>query len=314
LTVRRIYSRVPPEPPTRRRTMPERLVRFGAGQAAFWACLSLARLGGVPGTGLQLRLAALALAAARRDIDVGYAILRSGLDAVRYFEFDFAWRSSFLPEGGRYLDVSSPRLLPLLLARRAAGASVDLVNPAEGDLAETRRFVVALGLGNCQLHRAKVAELDLRPASYDLVTSISVIEHIASPGDAEAVRAMWRLVKPGGRLVVTVPVAREAVEEHIDRDPYGLGQSGTDGFFFFQRFYDEAALGEIFFRETGAPAHRAVFGERLSGVMVQEAERRRAGLSHWWNEPWRAARRYRRYGSIAELPGLGVVGLEFRKQ
>jgi len=57
-------------------------------------------------------------------------------------------------------------------------------------------------------------------APFDLVVSVSTIEHLGlgsygdvamEDADAKGVSALWALVKPGGRMIMTVPVGRAAI-------------------------------------------------------------------------------------------------------
>jgi hypothetical protein len=144
------------------------------------------------------------------------------------------------------------------------------------------------------------------------VTSISVLEHI--PRDREAVGVMWRLLETGGRLLLTVPCAAASSEQYIDRNEYGLLAPDAGGFVFWQRFYDEALLERNVFSVTGAPSRRAVYGERVAGSFQANAVRKRSDPAYpFWQEPTMMAREYSRFDRIADLPGEGVVALEFIK-
>jgi SAM-dependent methyltransferase len=51
--------------------------------------------------------------------------------------------------------------------------------------------------------RADLAVLPFRPASFDVVTCVSVLEHMPRHTRAQAVREMARILEPGGRLILT---------------------------------------------------------------------------------------------------------------
>jgi SAM-dependent methyltransferase len=243
------------------------------------------------------------------------AAMASPMDSVRYFELDFAWASASRLEGAfRYLDVSSPRLFPVTLLRSRAAARADLLNPDPTDLEATRALVQAAGLApRCTLRGVAVEGAPFRPGTFDLVTSLSVVEHIPSPGDSAAAGRMWEWLRPGGRLVISVPCAREGFEEYLDVDPYGLLPPAADGFWFGQRFYDQAALEDRLYRVLGEPGRLEVFGERRPGAFFAARDRKALGTFRWAREPWVVATDYRRFGSVSELPGIGVIAMEFVK-
>jgi SAM-dependent methyltransferase len=283
--------------------------------------LALAWLRGGPGLAMHLRAARLGIALALRraeGLPRGFAagLALAPLDSFRYFEFEFAWESAAAcRSGGRYLDVSSPRLFPILLLRARRDLASDLINPHRADLAITRALVDACGLrARCTLHAIGLEQLSFPEETFDLITSLSVIEHIPAPGDAQAVRTLWRLLRPGGRLVVTVPCAREALEEWVDLDEYGLTQADRAGFFLGQRFYDQALLEEVFFRTCGPPERMQIFGEKRAGSFFRDRERKLAGTNLPWREPYMMAAEYARFREIAALPGWGVAAMAFVKK
>jgi len=67
--------------------------------------------------------------------------------------------------------------------------------------------------------------------SLDLVTVISTIEHIPGDGDSRAMAEFARVLRPGGRVVVTVPTS-----------PTYRESDSTFYYYGFERRYDSAAL------------------------------------------------------------------------
>src|SRR5438876_8609719 len=120
------------------------------------------------------------------------------LDPSRYLELPWAQRELRAGAGERVLDLASPKLLAVALTRARVGVvSVDAL-PSEIELwrrlAPEARFEVADG-------RA----LPFADASFDRAYSLSVLEHIAGDGDERAFAELARVVRPGGRIVLTMP-------------------------------------------------------------------------------------------------------------
>lgn len=276
--------------------------------------LVAAKLSGTPGLAARIRCIGLGLRAlSRGEARQAFALIANPMDSFRYFELDFVRRCVEGPVSGAYLDVSSPRLVFLMLLDREESLVADVINPIEGDLADSLALAKALGLdGRCRPRRSLIEEAGYQEGAFDLVTSISVIEHI--PDDRAAVAAMWRLLRPGGRLVVTVPCAPQACEEYTNLDEYGLFESGDDGLVYWQRYYDEEMLAKSFWSVTGAPVRTAIYGEREAGNYDRNVVRKRTDPSYpyWW-EPAMMGREYRRYDRIGDLEGMGVIGMEFVK-
>ena len=125
-----------------------------------------------------------------------------------------------------------------------------------------RCLIQSMGIQErCRLHDCLISDAPFKPETFDLITSISVIEHI--PDDRSAVQKMWSLLKPQGHLWITVPCSSKSSEQYIDRDEYGILSPAESGFFFWQRFYDSQALEDRIFTLTGPPSRRAVYGEKM---------------------------------------------------
>ena len=240
-------------------------------------------------------------------------LLTSPMDSTRYFEFDFLWNTLVDVPMSRYLDVSSPRLFPLMLALHRRDIVVNLLNPDVKDLSHTAHLVDACSLGaRCQLHGRLVTEASFSPGTFDVITCISVIEHI--PKDTDALQTMWKMLKPGGRLLLTAPCAAEASEQYVNRSEYGILEPEGDGYTFWQRFYDEELLRKRVFSVTGPPSRKSIYGEKTAGTFQRNAARKRSDPYYpYWREAYMMARKYRYFESIGELPGEGVIAMEFEK-
>jgi SAM-dependent methyltransferase len=270
--------------------------------------------------GIYARISVLALAAhglragtiSARTI---FELLVRPLDGIRQFELEFCLRHVNERPFSSYLDLSSPRLVPLLLVAGRTGSRALLCNPDVNDLELTRALAREVGLLSGLEFASTLIEDLAVPGQFDLVTSISVLEHLADEGDAAAFRKLWSFVKPGGRLVVTVPCAAEPFEEYLDINAYGMTVPQDGAFFFGQRFYSRALLERRFFETAGEPSVFEVLGERAAGVFFRHRARRvRGDYYPHWREAIVMARDYRRFRNIDELPGIGVAALLFDKR
>lgn len=310
-----VYIQVPQRPPLTPAAAAIHALRASVLAPAYWAIAHGLK---TPGLHIQARAFALGLRTlltGKRPLPLREVarLLAFPLDSVRYFELDFMWAALRDVPFRRYLDVSSPRLLPMLLLSTKPDVYAELLNPDKSDLEVTAELSRATRLSSrCRLQNSTVADADLPPLGFEVITSVSVLEHI--PEDSEAVRAMWRCLAPGGRLLLTVPCANEGYEEYVSRDVYGVLQPRPDGFTFWQRFYDQRQLEERVFSITGLPVRSSVFGEKEAGLYSRNVSQKLAD-SHYpaWREPYMVGREYARFPSLLELPGVGVIGLEFVK-
>lgn len=241
-----------------------------------------------------------------------YMFLFAPMSSTRYFEFDFAWRALSDFFRGRYLDVSSPRLFPILFARAHPEVSAELINPDANDLSITTDLASACGIEQRVHTDAQlIQEAHLEPGTFDAISSLSVVEHIPHAG--EAISRMWDWLKPGGKLILSLPCAAQAYEEWIDAPVYGLLEPDAQGYNFLQYVYDQVLLEENIFRVTGTPRRMAIYGEKHPGFMREYVETRQFDLGPFWREPYMMGREFRRYARLDDLPGEGVIAMEFIK-
>lgn len=281
---------------------------------AYWLAALFA---GGPGLFFHLQCAWLGvISLVTRRLKRGhYSLIFFPMDSTRYFEFGVSWERLHRLPFTRYLDVSSPRLLPLMLMRSNRQATAELINPDANDIRDTERFFRAFGVGErCRFSARTIEQASLEQSSFDLITCISVLEHI--PADSEAVERMWSLLRIGGRLVLTLPCMSHPLEQYISDNQYGVLQPGSDGYTFWQRYYDEERLREKIYRITGLPEHMVIFGEKTNGLFFRNATMKRVlgGRYPFWREAYMMATEYRYYPSLEDLPGEGVVFVEFLKK
>ena len=168
------------------------------------------------------------------------AAIRIGipLDPSRYLELPWAEQTLEARPGDRVLDLASPKLLAVALARTGVEiVSVDAFSleiERWHRLAPDVRFEVADG-----------RSLSFEDASFDRAYSVSVVEHIEDDGDEQALRELARVVRPGGRILLTVPYADTYWEDWRDRPLYSSDGEPEAAKYFFERWYDTARLDQL---------------------------------------------------------------------
>jgi len=135
----------------------------------------------------------------------------------------------------RVLDIGSPKLFGFILARRyrldlmmtdISPSNLDPYIPMWNPLRRS-----ALGRARFEIRDAR--RLSDPDGRYDFVYAMSVLEHIEGPqGEAAAVREMVRVLKPGGRLAISVPFGPVFQEQKTSRRDLR----------FFQRIYNPYSI------------------------------------------------------------------------
>jgi SAM-dependent methyltransferase len=163
------------------------------------------------------------------------------------------------------LDVGSPKLPVLLLARNPA-VTLHATDLRDYFVGPTSHFLRRSGLGHrlgstVYLETADARALPYADDSFDLLLSISVVEHIPDCGDSDAMEQFGRVVRPGGKVVLTVPFdSRSYLEEWVQGDVYERKSEGKP--VFYQRRYDYASLSRRLVQPSGLTLDQVVyFGE-----------------------------------------------------
>ena len=184
-------------------------------------------------------------------------ILINPMDSTRYVEFAHLLR--FLDEKGvrpqRILDVSSPYILSYVLSKTGKVIKTD-INPEEGEFIREGE--------NLSFRLEDATHLSFEDDSFDLVCSISVIEHIHG-NYLTAVREMARVTRPGGYLYLTFPVSSTRMEEWLGEDPYGFQHRAKGRSFFQYRFSEEELAGICSASSDMEVLDQSVYWERKGG-------------------------------------------------
>lgn len=161
------------------------------------------------------------------------------LDPSRYLELPWALETIGAKPGERVLDLASPKLLAVQLAR--GGVRVTCVDELESEIETWRALAADSGVA---FRVADGRALPFEDTSFDHAYSISVLEHIEGDGAKAALRDLARVVRPGGRVLVTLPYASTYSEDWRDAPMYAAHEP-VDGRYFFQRWYDDAHLDAL---------------------------------------------------------------------
>jgi arsenite methyltransferase len=131
---------------------------------------------------------------------------------------------------GRALELGAPRLGEAVVdlgcgrgkdvfeaARRVGEHGTAIGIDLSADMIAAARAAAPPGLGNVAFVRSDLGALELADESVDLVLSNCAINH--APDKAAVYREVHRVLRPGGRFVISDIVAEKKLPESVRRDP-----------------------------------------------------------------------------------------------
>lgn len=240
--------------------------------------------------------------------DVQYAQQREYFDAefATYHEYRLEpWRQSYIRRLSAAGALGGPGAPLIDVAVGGSGYTVIEAaregRPAVGcDLSlqgmrAARRHAEAQGVGDRTLFVCCSADaLPFAPASFDVGLAIAIIEHV--PDDAAALSELARVLRPGGRAVVTVPHALR----HFS-PVFWLPNLRHDRKLGHLRRYSADTLGADCRRAGLAPVEAQFTGHAVKALQIAltgRLPRRVADRVWWWCERRDLARMRRRRGSM----------------
>jgi SAM-dependent methyltransferase len=174
------------------------------------------------------------------DVRNGLKLLIASVGYWRFYPNALVMRLARELRPASILDLSSPKLVSLILAREFDVLAVDLDDPQ----LETRWAKAArlLGLSRYRHAYEDATRLSMPEASFDFVYSLSVVEHIPGDGDREAMEEIARVLKPGGQALVEVPLRHRYAEifQRYDSKGFALPEPR-----FYERHYSPETLNRL---------------------------------------------------------------------
>lgn len=174
----------------------------------------------------------------------------------------------------KILDVGSPKSFGLYFAHSLESeihlTDIDVLNVAEYKLMHHAVETNAKGKALFSLHDGR--RLAYADDSFDVVYSMSVVEHIGGEGgDSECVGEMVRVLKPGGLLLVTVPAGGTYLEQRRIGVAGAIRRTRDQTEHFFQRIYDPASIRKLLSQHA-----------ELEGIAIDTVHRRCTTLLKVW--------------------------------
>jgi SAM-dependent methyltransferase len=169
-------------------------------------------------------------------------------------EYDLALRELGPLDNLRVLDIGSPKL-PVLLLARHEHCDLFITDIRDYFIGPSEVFIKKIGkeksLGeNLHLEVQDARSMTYADESFDRIFSISVIEHIEDSGDTDAMLEIYRILKPGGIVTITLPFSSKGYfEEYYHWDPYERKHLKEPKF--YQRWYDMTSLHERIIGPSG---------------------------------------------------------------
>ena len=215
----------------------------------------------------------------RFGLNLGLRLLFSGnwIYALRYLlipvnywralEYRIVWNEAGIQHGDRVLDIGSPKLMSLYLAK-SLGIHVHATDIEDYFIEEYEvlRRVMRVSSETYHLEVEDGRKLRFDDEVFDKIYSISVLEHVPDDGDSACAHEMGRVLAPGGRCVITVPFSERSRDEYKKGGFYWTGSSrpGEDGSIFYQRRYSEPDLFNRIIRPSGLKLIKlAFYGEKI---------------------------------------------------
>ena len=213
-----------------------------------------------------------------------------GIGYERAIEYPWILRELQVGADQRLIDVGSGNSVFPLFVHSKTGAAVHCVD-FDRTVLRLERYAEQCGLGESLRNgRLVVQQISSLPFAYpdgyfDCLSCVSTIEHSPDDSDTATMAELMRLVKPGGRLAFSVPIANRHTDVYVKSDVYDRKFGGAP--VFYERHYDSVSIYERLIGPSGATLlSLQAFGEPGFEFGRRIAYRKWIGLGGLL-KPWR---------------------------
>ena len=233
----------------------------------------------------------------------------SMLPATLYLDSDFALKSlRAQARTGSYLDVSSPWVFPLYILTTFKPDRALLLNTNGATRNLLKHVTSRTERNGTEVQVKELGNLSGLSASFDTITCLARLS--PEEKERELLREMWQALNPGGTLVLSV--ACTGAERRIDRDidepadPNSLHSPAAR--------YDSELLKSCVLDVLGEPRSYAIYGEDDVARRTKLASAMSAPpRSSSWRESVAVGNYWRRWSSISQVRGPGILAMKFIK-
>ncbi len=181
--------------------------------------------------------------------------LLMGIGYERAIEYPWVLRALEASTGQRVIDVGSGNSVFPLYLHATTGAIVHCID-FDKSVLRLRGYAEKCGLGDAVrdgglvIHQIASLPLPYDDGFFDGLTCVSTIEHSPEDSDTATMRELMRVVKKGGRLAFSVPIAATHQDVFIDADVYDRSYTGAP--VFYERHYDSRTIRSRLIDPSGA--------------------------------------------------------------
>jgi len=196
---------------------------------------------------------------------LGNGRLKDGIYYPRVIEIPLALNRLDVTHGSTVLDVGCcGSVTPFLLARKGI-LTVGIDMHSQGMTAQAESFERCRdwkGSGVIVPLVGDARRLPFPDDSFDAVLALSTLEHIPDDGDSMAMAEIARVLRPGGRVFVSLEHGEYFREEWVSKD-IGVEYRSDSEERTFVRYYDPDAIKNRIVQPSGLTViERGYFGER----------------------------------------------------
>jgi SAM-dependent methyltransferase len=103
-------------------------------------------------------------------------------------------------------------------------------------------------------HKVDIRELPFEDGSYDIVFASHVLEHISD--DRRAIKEIRRILRPGGRAFLAVPIVCDKTIEYSEPSPYEAGHVRAPGPDYFDKYKEYFETVKVYSSESFPPKYQ----------------------------------------------------------